>query len=196
MARRENAGVWTPTLPGRLPVTVITGFLGSGKTTLLRRLLSQPASQGTAVIINEIGELPIDNLIVAAPTTETRVLAGGCVCCTARGDLADVFIDLLEQRATGRVSRFSRVIVETTGVADPGSVAASIALEPRISAELAVENIITLVDGVNGLAQLESDDEAVKQAALADRLLISKTDLAHTSTVRRLRSRLACINPF
>ena len=186
----------SPNAGRRLPVTLITGFFGSGKTTLLGKILAHPEGANAAVVINEIGELPLDHLIVAAPSPQTVVLAGGCVCCSAQGDLADAFTELLEKRAAGVVPPFTRIIVETTGIADPASVAASIAFEPHIAASLALDGIITMVDGANGLAELESNREAVIQAALADKLLVSKIDLVEATAIDRLRGRLGQINPY
>lgn len=180
----------------RLPVTVITGFLGSGKTTLLSKLLSHPAGAGVAVIINEVSELPLDHLIVATPSPQTVVLSGACVCCSAQGDLIAAFANLLSQRAAAAIPLFSRVIVETTGIADPVNVAASILSDSATAAAFVIDGIVSMVDGVHGLGQLDSNQEAVRQVALADKLLISKSDLTDQVMLRQLRSRLTQINPF
>jgi G3E family GTPase len=179
----------------RPPVSVITGFLGSGKTTLLNRLLRDPGMARAAVIVNEFGEVALDHLLVATPNENTVLLANGCLCCTIRGDLVGTLADLLARRGAGGVPAFDRVLVETTGLADPVPVLRTLASDETIAPRLRAGAVITLVDGVNGESRLDDCPEAVKQAAVADCLLVSKTDLAEPAALAKLRRRLARINP-
>lgn len=179
----------------RLPVSIITGFLGSGKTTLLNRLLQDPAMAGAAVIINEFGEIGLDHLLIATPNENTVLLASGCICCTVRGDLVNTLRDLDKQRRTGDLPPFDRVLIETTGLADPVPIAQTVVTDEKLAPTYQLDSVITLVDGVNGLQQLDTQPESVKQAALADRLLISKTDLPEATAVPTLLARLSELNP-
>lgn len=179
----------------RLPVSIITGFLGSGKTTLLNRLLQDPAMAGAAVIINEFGEIGLDHLLIATPNENTVLLSSGCICCTVRGDLVNTLRDLDKQRREGELPPFDRVLIETTGLADPVPIAQTVVTDVKLAPAYFLDSVITLVDGVNGLQQLDSQPESVKQAALADRLLITKTDLPQATHVPALTDRLAALNP-
>jgi G3E family GTPase len=179
----------------RPPVSIITGYLGSGKTTLLNGLLRDPGMARAAVIINEFGEVALDHLLVATPSENTVLLANGCLCCTIRGDLVGTLADLLARSGAGGVPAFDRVLVETTGLADPVPVLRTLASDETIAPRLRPGAVITLVDGVNGESQLDECPEAVKQAAVADCLLLSKTDLADAVALRKLRRRLVRINP-
>jgi G3E family GTPase len=179
----------------RPPVSIITGYLGAGKTTLLNRLLAHPGMARAAVIINEFGEIGLDHLLVATPSENTVLLQNGCLCCTIRGDLVETLADLLVKRRDGGVPAFDRVLIETTGLADPVPVLRTLASEPIITPHLKLGAVITLVDGVNGERQLDDCPESVKQAAVADCLLVSKADLAGAQPVARLRQRLARLNP-
>jgi G3E family GTPase len=179
----------------RLPVSIITGFLGSGKTTLLNRLLQDPAMAGAAVIINEFGEIGLDHLLIATPNENTVLLASGCICCTVRGDLVNTLRDLDKQRRQGDLPPFDRVLIETTGLADPVPIAQTVVTDEKLAPTYQLDSVITLVDGVNGLQQLDTQPESVKQAALADRLLISKTDLPEATAVPALLARLSELNP-
>ena len=184
-----------PTTAGaRPPVSVITGYLGSGKTTLLNRLLRAPGMAGAAVIINEFGETGLDHLLVTAPTENTVLLANGCLCCTIRGELVETLAQLLSQRAAGRIA-FDRVLVETSGLADPVPILRTLASDEVIAPHVRPGAVITVSDGVNGCAQLDECPESVKQAAIADCVVVSKTDIAAREAVSRLRERLARINP-
>ena len=178
-----------------IPVSVLTGFLGAGKTTLLNRLLKDPQLTDTAVIINEFGEVAIDHLLVEQASDGIIQLSDGCLCCTVRGDLVDTLADLVDRLQTGRVDRLARVVVETTGLADPAPVLQSIMAHPALVQAFRLDGVITLVDAVNGEATLDAHVEAVKQAAVADRIVLTKTDLADAADVEALRARLRQVNP-
>ena len=183
--------------PPPFPLTVLTGFLGAGKTTLLNRLLADPALADTAVLINEFGEIGLDHLLVEHVGTDMVLLASGCLCCTVRGDLVDALEKLLRDRDNGRVS-FRRVVVETTGLADPAPVLHTIMAHPYLVQRFRLDGVVTLIDAVNGTATLDAHDEAVKQVAMADRLVLSKTDLLGTDAAPRraaLEQRLRALNP-
>ncbi len=182
-------------MAARVPVSLITGFLGSGKTTLLNRLLQDPALAGAVVIINEFGEIALDHLLVATPSENTVLLANGCICCTVRGDLTDTLAGLARKRDGGELPRFDRVLIETTGLADPVPVLQTLITDEATAPHYRLDSVATLVDGVHGASQLDAHPEAVKQAALADRLLITKSDIAGADTLASLEQRLARINP-
>jgi G3E family GTPase len=168
----------------KTPVALVTGFLGSGKTTLISRLLGHPGMGEAAVIVNELGEVAIDHHLVRRVDERTVVLRSGCVCCTLRGDLADELRDLLGRRERGEVPPFSRVVVETTGLADPAPVAYTLLSEPVVRHHYALETVVATIDAVHGLEH----DESFKQAAIADTLVVTKGDLADPEPlVRRLR---------
>jgi G3E family GTPase len=179
----------------KMPVTVITGFLGSGKTTLLNHLLSSPDMADTAVVINEFGEISLDHLLVETSIENTLVLQSGCICCTVRGDLVDTLTDLLAKREQKLVPAFSRVAIETTGIAEPGPILQTLATHALLAPLFHVRAVVTTVDAVNGLGQLDSFGEAVQQAALADIVVLTKTDLAQPDTVDQLTRALHKINP-
>ncbi len=177
-----------------IPVTVLTGFLGAGKTTLLSRLLRDPALKDTAVIINEFGEVGLDHLLVEKSGENFVELSSGCLCCTIRGDLIDTLRELFMKRVKGQVPWFKRVVIETTGLADPAPILHTLLNDPLVAANFALDGVITVIDAVNGLASLDAHPEALKQAAVADRLVISKTDLAEAKTAA-LTARLKALNP-
>jgi G3E family GTPase len=183
-------------LASRLPVTVITGFLGSGKTTLLRRLLRHPGMERAAVIINEFGDVAIDHELVAASSEQMTLLSNGCLCCTLRTDLQETLRELFIKRRSGEVIDFDRVFVETTGLADPIPVLHTLQTDGLLGAQYRLNGVVTLVDAINGMGQLDTMPEATKQAAVADRLIITKTDIADDNTVDRLQQRLEAMNPF
>ncbi|MCA1434611.1 GTP-binding protein [Bradyrhizobium sp. BRP20] len=173
----------------RTPVSLITGFLGSGKTTLLNRLLRHDAMKDSAVVINEYGEVSLDHLLVERVDGEVAVLASGCICCTIRSDLEETLRALLVRRDRGEVPPFRRILVETTGLADPAPIAQLLLNNPLVSHFLRLDTVVTTVDAVNAARQLDRQYEAVKQVALADRLLITKRDLVNDTDALDLRLR-------
>ncbi|MHA6196049.1 CobW family GTP-binding protein [Pseudomonas wadenswilerensis] len=180
---------------GRIPVTLLTGFLGSGKTTTLNRLLQQPALADAAVIINEFGEVGLDHLLVEQVSENLRLLQSGCICCTVRGDLVDTLVDLYERRRQQTLPAFSRVIIETTGLADPTAVLQTFMIDAWLLEHFTLRQVLTTVDAVNGARTLDNHSEAVQQVSLADRLLLTKIDLADAAVVDGLARRLADLNP-
>lgn len=177
------------------PVTLLTGFLGSGKTTLLNRLLVHPAVGDCAVIVNEFGPVAIDHALVRTASENVVLLPSGCVCCQVAGDLVQAMRDLYFKRASGEVPPFRRAIVETTGLADPAPLARTLIELPLVAARYSLSGIIATVDGVHGMDELDRHPEAVKQAAVADRLVITKADLASAGALDALEARLAALNP-
>ncbi len=176
----------------RLPVTIITGFLGAGKTTLLNHLIRQPELSTAAVIINEFGAISLDHELVEKTDGDIVEVKGGCLCCTVRGDLVQALHDLLLKRQKGDVRKFDRVIIETTGLADPAPILHTFMADPLAYDKFRLDGIVTVVDAVNGAATLDAHEEAFKQAAIADRLLVSKADLADPAP---LIERLTSLNP-
>ena len=180
----------------RIPVTVLTGFLGSGKTTLLNKLLRRPELADTAVIINEFGEIGLDHLLVEKSDDEGMVtLNSGCLCCTVRGDLVRTMSELFLKRSRGEISQFKRMVVETTGLADPAPILHTLMTDPLLASRYRLDGVVTTVDAVNGGSTLDNHEEAIKQAAVADRLLLTKVDIADAAPLAELKHRLQHLNP-
>lgn len=180
---------------GRLPITIITGFLGAGKSTLLARLLRHPGMERAAVIVNEFGEVGIDHALLSGSTESMTLLPNGCLCCAVRTDLQETLREMFIQRRAGEIIDFDRVFIETSGLADPAPILHSLVTDTMLSAHYRLDGVVTLVDAVNGQASLANMPEAVKQVTLADRLVITKTDLADADTVASLARELAELNP-
>jgi G3E family GTPase len=183
------------TAPSAFPVYVLTGFLGSGKTTLLASLLAHPGMGETAVVINELGEVALDHLLVREVTDEVMLLGSGCVCCTMRDDLVSTLQELGALREAGSIPPFSRVVVETTGLADPAPIAQALIGTDRLRGAFRLTGLVTTIDAVLGARTLDEHAEALKQAAMADCLVITKTDVALQDAFAGLRARLAAMNP-
>ena len=178
-----------------IPVTLLTGFLGSGKTTVLNHVLKQPGMAATAVIVNEFGEIGLDHLLVERSSEDIVLLNSGCLCCTVRGDIVDTLTNLLVDRVKGKVPFFTRVAIETTGLADPAPILHTLMTDPIVAARYVLDGVVTTVDAVNGAGSLDRQPEAVKQAAVADRLLLTKTDIAEPGARQAIEARLKELNP-
>ena len=181
-------------LAGKIPVTLVTGFLGSGKTTLISKLLLHPDMRRVAVVINEIGEIGIDHDLVTMSSENITLLANGCICCSVRTDLQETLRDLFAQRRVGEVFDFDRVIVETTGLADPAPVVQTLTSDTLLAAHYRLDGLITLVDGLHGVGQIDQQTEAVKQIAIADKILVTKTDLTSVDHLETLCGRIRQLN--
>jgi G3E family GTPase len=182
-------------VPVFTPVNLLTGFLGSGKTTLLRRLLATPRLAGTAVLINEFGEVGLDHQLVERIDETVVLLRSGCLCCTIRGELASAMRDLHSRRERGDVPPFVRLVVESSGLADPFPILTTLKADPVLRHHFRAGEVITTVDTVNGLSQIECHGESIRQIAAADRLVLTKTDLATAASVDALMARVRQINP-
>lgn len=174
---------------------VLSGFLGSGKTTLINRLISAGLLRETALVINEFGEVGLDQFFVQAPLESTLLLEDGCVCCTIRGDLIDTIADLLARADNGEIPLFSRVLVETTGLADPGPIVSVIRQASGLRRPLRLAKVVVTVDGVLGPQQIQSNDDVIAQIAHADLCLVTKAELADPNVVNRMMDDIRALNP-
>jgi len=179
----------------RIPVTVVTGFLGAGKTTLVRDFLGRSEGRNTAVVVNEFGAIGIDDALLRSSAEETVLLGNGCLCCNVRSDLQLALRRLVADRERGDVPHFARVVLETSGLADPGPILRTFATDRALGEEFHVEAVLTVVDAVTGQRALDEFSEARAQVILADRVILSKLDLADAASVARLRERLRTLNP-
>ena len=178
-----------------LPVSVITGFLGSGKTTLLNRLIQHPGMDRTAVVINEFGEIGIDNMLVEHVDDDVVLMSSGCLCCTIRGDLVDTLKSLYKRRAKQEIPDFDRLVIETTGLADPAPILHTLMSDPFLMGRYRLDGVISTADAMLAQQTMEKHDEAVKQAAVADRVVITKVDLADEGGIATLKDHLRGLNP-
>ena len=181
--------------PTPIPINILTGFLGAGKTTLLNALVKQGKLAGAVVLMNELGEIPLDHLLVEGIEGDMVLLASGCLCCSIRGELVYALEDLLRRRDNHRMRAFDRVLIETTGLADPAPVLEALISHPYLSLRFLIDSVVTVVDAVNGEATLDAHEEALRQVAVADRLIVTKADLADEGTVAALTRRLRRLNP-
>ncbi len=177
-----------------IPVTLLTGFLGAGKTTLLNKLLHDPGAGRVAVVVNEFGEAGLDHDLIEKAAEDVVLMPAGCLCCTIRGDLSKTLISLLARRARAELP-FDRVVIETTGLADPGPIHHTLLVDPVLAPNYALDGIVTVVDSVLGAATLDQHGEAQAQVAMADRLVVSKTDIADAAAKGALGARLDRLNP-
>jgi G3E family GTPase len=184
-----------PILESTLQVSLLTGFLGSGKTTLINALLKHADMSETAVLVNEFGEIGLDHILIEKIDEETVLLNAGCLCCSVRGDLARALRELYIKRAKGDIPPIRRVLIETTGLADPAPIIHTLMTDPIIANRFALDGIVTTVDAVNAAAQLDKQPESVKQAAVADRIVVTKSDLVADNAISDLEDRLRRINP-
>ena len=182
-------------LPDFTAVHLLTGFLGSGKTTLLKRLLADPGLADCAVLINEFGEVGLDHHLLERVDETVVMLPSGCLCCTIRGELAGAIRGLLDRRARGEIAGFRRLVIESTGLADPFPILSTLHADPVLRHHVRLGAVVTTIDAVNAAAQLDAQEECARQIAVADRLILTKTDLASPEAIGALRARIAGLNP-
>ncbi len=194
MLTQEKTTTTRDVLAGLIPVSIVTGFLGSGKTTLINRLLKRPEMNRVAVIVNELGEIGVDNDLVEVSSEQMMLLNNGCLCCVLRGDLQETLRDLFVQRRNGEIIDFDRVVIETTGLADPAPVMQTLLTDTLLLEQFRLDCVVTVVDAVNAIGQLGQFQEPLKQTALADRLVITKTDLVTETQLEALSARLRQLN--
>ena len=181
--------------PDFTPINLLTGFLGSGKTTLLRRLLADPALSDCAVLINEFGEVGLDHHLLERIDENVVLLPSGCVCCMIRGELADAVKSLLGRRTRGEIPAFRRIVIESTGLADPFPILSTLRADPVLKHHVTIGTVVVTIDAVNALAQLDMQDECAGQIAVADRMVLTKTDLASEQQIADVLTRIAELNP-
>lgn len=179
----------------RIPVTLLTGFLGSGKTTVLNHLLHAPGMEGTAVVVNEFGDVGIDHDLFVGSGETIVLLQSGCLCCAIRTDLVDTLHELLEQHLGGEIPALDRVVIETTGLADPTPIFHTLMTDQVLASQFRLDAIVTVIDAAAGIETLDTQPEAVKQLAIADRVLLTKTDLVSDDRAQQTRERIHSINP-
>ena len=191
----EPAAQTRDPLAGRIPVSIITGFLGSGKSTLINKLLKRPDMNRVAVIVNEFGEQSIDHDLIQVSQEQMMLLNNGCLCCVLRGDLQETLRDMFVKRRNGEIIDFDRVVVETTGLADPAPVMQTLMSDTMLQGQYRLDCVVTLIDAVNGPGQLDTMQEPLKQIALADRIVVTKSDLSDEGEVASLERRVRELNP-
>jgi G3E family GTPase len=182
-------------LASKIPVTFITGFLGAGKTTLVSKLIQHPDMNRVAVVINELGEIGIDNDLVSMSSENISLLSNGCICCSVRTDMQETMRELFAKRMVGEIPEFDRIIIETTGLADPAPILQTLLSDALFEAQFRLDGLVTLVDGFNGLMQIEQQMETCKQIAVADLILITKSDLLESSGKQALELAIRSLNP-
>lgn len=178
----------------QVAVALLTGFLGSGKTTLLNRLLKHPDTRNVAVVVNEFGAIPIDHHLIETSTDRIAVVGNGCVCCSTRGDLIDCLLDLFRRRQAGDIPVFNRLVIETSGLADPAPILKMLITDRIVARHYRLDGVVTTIDAIHGAETLERHPESIAQTALADRIVLTKTDLADRRTTVALESQLRTIN--
>jgi G3E family GTPase len=182
--------------PGKIPVAILTGFLGSGKTSVLNRLVRHPGMARSLVVINEFGDIGLDHELVERPSGDVVLLQSGCLCCTLRSDLSETLCSVLQKAERGEIVRFDRVVIETTGLAEPEPILQALMAEPSVAGRFELGTLVATVDALHGDASLERHVEAVKQVAVADRVLITKVDLAASAAVETIERRVRALNPL